>query len=588
VTNPVIHPTWPSTRRTVIAPILLSLFLFSSPNTASVASTADSTAPPGLRTIKGGNTYVGSTEDDVLALLKQNKDYLRTFDAERPQNRERIGDFGYMVTEVTNEQYEAFVTATGAQAPRSWADAAIDAARREFLQSEGAMRVAARESGKPYNRTEFDIDRWWAANYATATWEMPKEDALRPVGYINHSDALAYCAWAGLRLPTEAEFQRAVRGDKKNAYPWGEDWNGEAAATSEMGGLKKGVVVGSLAAGVSSDGLHDLLGNVWEWTDSPYSPFKGFKKATYKLGKGKRQEKLQVEQHEWDANMRVTVGGSFQSPPLAARATTRRQTDRSQRTNALGFRCASTPRVGIDIARSILDLTARRSEAREQGSEYVPETALVSDRWKTRPTQGQDVPAGYEVISGYEYFMWMPIKKLAFADEGKLARASRSEPVQLGFFSTSVPMLEPELPAGTYFISFRGEGDAIVEEDEDGNEALPDPELEGLDNRTANFLFYDATTTQLALTIEVSATNATGIKGLRFDKAKKGEAGSLAFKPANSWTTPTDGSDPVSVVEKHLLLTAHVPSSVPKRNLVFALQMKPDQETAKASGWREQ
>jgi len=556
------------------------------------AVSAEKTPPPGLRMIKGGRTYVGSTQEDVEELLKLNKDFLRIFDAERPQNRERIDDFGYMVTEVTNEQYEAFVTATGGQAPRSWAQGAVDAARKAFLKSEGEKRVAARESGKPYNRTEFDTDRWWAANFKTAAWEMPKDDALRPVGYISHNDALAYCAWAGLRLPTEAEFQRAVRGDKKNAYTWGESWKSNAAATTEMQGLEKAMVVGTLKDGASPDGLHDLLGNVWEWTDSPYSPFKGFKKASYKLGKGKRQEKLQVEQHNWDANMRVTVGGSFQAPPLAARATTRRETERSQRTNALGFRCAATPRVGLDIARSIFDLTAKTSEAREQGSEYLAETALVSDRWRTRPTMADDAPEGYAVIDGYDYFMWMPVKAIAFADAGKLSRASRIEPIQLGFFSTSVPLLDPELPAGTYFVSYRGEGKTIVEEDEGGNgedeEVIVDPDIEGLDKRTANLLFYDAQTAQLALTMEVNPANPKGVKSLRFQKAKKGEGGSVAFRDENAWVTPSDGGDPVSVLEKHLLLTAHVPSSVPRHNLTFTMQVKPDQEAANAKGWRVQ
>ena len=588
----------------MIAPFLLSFLIVPVlPTTGAKLSTPagpKAEGPPGLVLIKGGRTYIGSTKEDIEDRLDGTKDFLRVFDAERPQNKERVEDFYYMVTEVTNEQYKAFVESTGYRAPRSWADGAVDAARKEFLKGEGEKRVAAREAGQAYTRKEFDSDRWWEANYQAAAWEMPADDALRPVGYTSHSDALAYCAWAGLRLPTEAEFQRAVRGDKKDPYTWGSEWKEGAAATNEIRNLEKAVVVGSLAEGKSRDGLYDLLGNVWEWTDSPYSPYDGFKRETYKLGQGKRKEKVEVAFHSWDANKRVSVGGSFESPPIAARATIRRETDREQRTNALGFRCAGTPRVGLDIARSVLEMQARRSDARVQGTEFVPETTLVTDRWDMRPSSSADAPENYAVILGYEYVLWMPVKTLEFNDTGKMARASRSEPVQLGFLSTSLPLADPELPAGTYFISYRGKGREIEDkekEGEGGEEKGPSAERQdeeevveetGLEvnTRDENFLFYDAASGELVLTVEVNETKTIGVASMKFDKLKDG--GSVGFVDEKVWETPADGGEPVQVVEKHLLVTGHVSNTVRARGLVFKMQLKPDQVMAKAEGWRQQ
>ncbi len=99
--------------------------------------------------------------------------------------------------------------------------------------------------------------------------------------YVSHAEAAAYARWRGARLPTEAEFQRAAYGERRNGagarvHPWGDgaptpthgvfdfsSWDPEPA--------------GSHPAGASAWGVDDLVGNGWEWTSTPFAPFPGFR-----------------------------------------------------------------------------------------------------------------------------------------------------------------------------------------------------------------------------------------------------------------------------------------------------------------------
>jgi formylglycine-generating enzyme required for sulfatase activity len=110
---------------------------------------------------------------------------------------------------------------------------------------------------------------------AEGEWEKhatSKRD-LHPVANVTWKDAAAYCAWAGGRLPTEAEWEKAARGTGGYDYPWGGPWDPSRIRCS-VGGL--GVAggsapVGSHPQGVSQWGCQDIAGNVWEWCSDEYS-----------------------------------------------------------------------------------------------------------------------------------------------------------------------------------------------------------------------------------------------------------------------------------------------------------------------------
>ena len=99
------------------------------------------------------------------------------------------------------------------------------------------------------------------------SWDKDIEDT-HPINCVNRQNALDYCAWAGLRLPTEAEWEKAARGTDGRTYPWGYELEGDEANFRFVVGATE--PVGSRPAGVSPYGAHDMAGNVWEWVSDWY------------------------------------------------------------------------------------------------------------------------------------------------------------------------------------------------------------------------------------------------------------------------------------------------------------------------------
>ncbi len=207
--------------------------------------------PPPCTTveIRAGQATLGA-EPDALPFA---------WDNELPGITVAVPAFEIDVHDVTNRDYLEFVEAGGYLDPAYWTP--DDWAWRE---REGIRHPSfwARREGRWYWRGLFD--------------EIPLPAAW-PV-YVSHAEASAFACWRGRRLPTEAEFHRAAFGTPEGgerAHPWG------AAAPSERHGnfgLRHWdpVPVGSHPAGVSAFGVHDLVGNGWEWTSTVFSPFPGF------------------------------------------------------------------------------------------------------------------------------------------------------------------------------------------------------------------------------------------------------------------------------------------------------------------------
>ena len=556
-------------------------------------------APPTCVTLKEMRTTIGADPKDIRQLAEDNESYrtvLRTLDAETPQKSVKVETFHLMVTEVTNEQYAAFVAASGHRPPFEWGDEALTAAGQALLKADAEKRAKLTAEGKPAGpRFIFDPEQkrmWWDNHWQEAKWALPKGSELRPVVYVDYADALAYAAWAGLRLPTELEFQRAVRGNGKANYPWGDEWeDGKYAATAEIKRLESAKPVGSFPEGASKEGVFDLAGNVWEWTTSGYLALDGFRKNKYVFGKGSKRDTIEPEP-DWNGNRRVVVGGCYQGSKLAARATTRRGTDRTQMTNAMGFRCAASEKQGIDIANAVFNSEIKGSIARPGDVTYNTNECAAIDRWDALPSTAEApskdyaLPSGYQVISNYDHIVFVPIEKCLRSSSLDLGQTSRVSPEHLGFLTTNQSLLVPELPAGSYLIAYRKAGkprqaeadpdaeeEAPKESEEPAQEVSEDPLLKGVDLKRDNFIFYDALTGEVAATLEATSCG--------IDKVRA--ASSFSWDEKKVWVGT--GKDQVQEVQKWLVLDGTSQGTITNRGLSFQIKFLPNKRATQLI-WR--
>ena len=167
------------------------------------------------------------------------------YESEPDRQEEILAAFEITRTPITNRQYAAFIAATGRTAPD------VDLAT---WNSYGLIH--------PYERTR---------RHAWVTGAAPKGREDHPVVLVTHADASAYAAWLTQqtgrrwRLPTEREWEKAVRGAEGRIFPWGDDWDATRLNTNDQGPFDT-TPVGSYPSGAGAFGLLDGAGEVFEWT----------------------------------------------------------------------------------------------------------------------------------------------------------------------------------------------------------------------------------------------------------------------------------------------------------------------------------
>lgn len=161
-----------------------------------------------------------------------------------------------------------------------------------------------------------------------------------PVASITWREADGYCKWVQGALPTEAQWERAARGDSARTFPWGQVWNTHLAnhgasddTESDLDGYRFAAPVDAFGDGRSFYGLQNMAGNVWELVADRYAAYDAQASAVEPTGPPTGSE-------------RVMRGGSWRSPPQTLRVTARARIPETERRVDVGFRCAyAQPRV---------------------------------------------------------------------------------------------------------------------------------------------------------------------------------------------------------------------------------------------------
>lgn len=214
---------------------------------------------------------------------------------EYPRHDVFVNDFYIDKFELTNSRYLEFVKATNHRVPQN-----------------------------PKNATR----NLWEGETITESL------ADRPVVNVDWADAQAYCQWAGKRLPTEAEWEKAAKGTADRRFPWGnvEPTNKHLNFNQQWIGEKTLMPVGSYELGKSPFGVYDMAGNVWEWVNDWYDA-KYYEKSPAKNPTGPET-----------GTKRVLRGSGWQNETPTVRIFTRVDSDPTMRNESTGFRCAMDAR----------------------------------------------------------------------------------------------------------------------------------------------------------------------------------------------------------------------------------------------------
>ena len=252
----------------------------------------------------GGGPFTMGTSSEAWAL-----------DNERPAHTVHVPPFYLDTAPVSNAAYQQFIADGGYDAPRWWSPSGWEHRQRAGLTAP----LYWQPEGAGWVRVRFGV-----------TEPVP---AAEPVMHVCFYEAQAYAAWAGRRLPTEAEWEKAARFDpaagRSRRYPWG-----DTEPTPDLANLGqrhlRPAPAGSYPGGAAPCGARQLIGDVWEWTASDLLPYPGFAAWPYR----------EYSEVFFGDEYKVLRGGSFAVDPVACRGTFRNWDYPVRRQIFAGFRTA--------------------------------------------------------------------------------------------------------------------------------------------------------------------------------------------------------------------------------------------------------
>ena len=249
-------------------------------------------------------TFTMGTDDDPWS-----------FDNERPAREIHLDGYWIDTRPVTNAAYMDFIDDGGYENRRWWSN-------------EGWKWRTGKKAFAPAFWTR-EAQGWSRRRFGRQEMVPPDE----PVQHVSFHEAQAYAAWAGKRLPSEAEWEKAARWDPASGtshrYPWGEEEPGYRHAN--LGQRTLGPApAGRHHEGSSPLGVQQLIGDVWEWTSTTFHGYPGFEAFPYR----------EYSEVFFDDGYKVLRGGSWATHPTAVRATFRNWDHPVRRQIFSGFRCA--------------------------------------------------------------------------------------------------------------------------------------------------------------------------------------------------------------------------------------------------------
>lgn len=271
-----------STKGQIIFILFIILLNQSCKNQTQIKKEEQISQIPGMVWIPGGIYDMGASDSDRMALSH-----------EKPKHTVKVDGFYMDETEVTNAQFSRFIQATNyittAERPVDW-----ELIKQQLppgtpkphdsLLLPGSLLFKKTKESVP---NLYDFSQWWRWTNG-ANWKQPEGKGSsidgkdnHPVVHVSYEDAMAYCHWAGRRLPTEAEWEFAARGGKRDKiYFWGDltdklssyvnSWEGEFPVdNTQADGFEKSAPIKTYPP--NGYGLYEISGNVWEWTSDWYS-----------------------------------------------------------------------------------------------------------------------------------------------------------------------------------------------------------------------------------------------------------------------------------------------------------------------------
>ena len=216
-----------------------------------------------------------------------------SYDIELPEHKTYLEDYEIGIFPITNKEYLEFMNDGGYETYKYWL-------------SDGWEKVKSNNWKSPMYWEKID-DEWYVRDFLGIRKINPNE----PVCHVSYYEADAYCKWAGKRLPTEAEWEKAAcwneTKQEKTIFPWGNN-----SPTEENCNLLESyhwgcTEIGTYPSGKSPSGCEQMIGDVWEWTSSEFVGYPGFKTG------------FDEYNDKWFTNQKVLRGGSFGTPKMSIR-----------------------------------------------------------------------------------------------------------------------------------------------------------------------------------------------------------------------------------------------------------------------------